>query len=75
MIKTKLNAEMLVVVGPMGRDLAAFDDPEECRLWLGARSRDLSRWRVRRPDGQTRGIETFVTAGELESWATAWEGA
>jgi hypothetical protein len=77
-MRTTLNAEMLVIVGPMGRDVAAFTDPLDAFEYvevLKAATRD--RMSFRRPDGATltfRGSKRIEGQGFLD-WATTWQGA
>lgn len=77
MIRTTLNAEMLVAVGPMGRDVAAFSNPLDALEFvevLKPATRD--RMHFRRPDGATRSYRlATVDPGAFSDWATAWAGA
>lgn len=72
-MKTKLNAEMLVVVSPMGRDVAAFTHPEQAWHWVNSFTTGRE-CHYRRPDGETLGHPDVSGPKTLQAWAIAWEG-
>lgn len=76
MTKTTLNTEMLVVTGPMGRDIAAFADPDAAIRYAIASDRVNHGTRItyRRPDGDTKRLCDFGDTrnmADLIAWATA----
>jgi hypothetical protein len=80
MAMTILNTEMLVVVGPVGRDIAAFTDPLRCLQFAIELDRinHATRFSYRRPDGDTKRLCDFGDTrnqAEFIAWASDWEPA
>lgn len=73
-MRTTLNAEMLVAVGPMGRDLAAFTNPLDALEFFEIMKPRL-RGHYRRPDGETMSYaKASADVGAFDAWATGWAG-
>lgn len=75
-VKTQLRAEMLVLVGAMGRDIAAFTDPAAALRYAISidRLNHGTHITYRRPDGDTKRLCDFGDTRnepEFTAWATA----
>jgi hypothetical protein len=69
---TNLNTPVIIVRSPMGRDIAAFADPEHAWTWVDE-VYDLRAHTIYvRPDGETARHAHYPKAKMIE-WAINWE--